>query len=360
MDPAQAPEAPPARTGRYALGVLALAAAAAILWLAIPVGIGLLLGMLTAFVLQPYYGRLRARTRRPELSALLCVAAAAVVLLAGLGGMGYLLIVRGVALGGKLVALLEPGGSGRPSVDRFTAWLERLHVPTGDLISRLRDAAAELTARAAKLAAVVAGTTFHGLLMLFFVLLTLHFVLCNWHTLVRRAEVLSPLPPAHTRSLLQDFAREGRGVLLGTVITGLAQGALAGLGYLITGTPEAAFFAALTAVASLIPAVGTLLIWVPIGVFLILSGHTVAGIVELLYGAAVVVGISDYVLRPLLIRGHGKTPALLTFVALFGGLEVFGVIGLILGPVVMGLALAMLRIYEQDALRRREERPAQP
>jgi predicted PurR-regulated permease PerM len=69
---------------------------------------------------------------------------------------------------------------------------------------------------------------------------------------------------------------------------------------------------------------------------------------ELVYGAVVVIGVSDYILRPWLVAGHGEMPALLTFVSLFGGVEVFGLVGLILGPLTMAIALALLRIYARE------------
>ncbi len=72
------------------------------------------------------------------------------------------------------------------------------------------------------------------------------------------------------------------------------------------------------------------------------------GIVELLWGALVVVGFSDYVIRPRLV-GDEEMPMILTFLALFGGLEVMGMIGLIAGPVIMALAVAVLRLYAREA-----------
>ena len=169
-----------------------------------------------------------------------------------------------------------------------------------------------------------------------------------------------PLRPRDTRALFDEFRRVGRTVLLGTVMTGLAQGLLSTIGYWITRVPDAPFFGALTTVASLLPGVGTLLVWVPVGLYLILTGHVGLGIAELTYGAAVVVGLSDYIIRPRLVGSHSEAPALLTFVALFGGLEVFGLIGLILGPVIMSLAVALLRIYEREATIRRTAEVSAP
>ena len=170
--------------------------------------------------------------------------------------------------------------------------------------------------------------------------------------MARHAENMLPLRPRYTRDLLEEFRRVGRTTLLGTVATGLAQGALAGLGYFVTGVPEPAFFGAATALASLVPGIGTLFIWLPAGIFLIAEGHPALGSLELIWGALVVVGASDYVIRPARVGRHSTMPALLTFTGLFGGVEAFGLIGLILGPLLMALSFSLLRLFAHDAARR--------
>jgi predicted PurR-regulated permease PerM len=162
--------------------------------------------------------------------------------------------------------------------------------------------------------------------------LTMYFVLRHWPLLVRRAEELLPLHPRHSHALLEEFRSAGRTTLLGTVVTGLVQGGLAAVGYWVLGVPEPAFFGAATAVASLLPVVGTVLVWLPAGLFLIAIGQVGKGISELAYGLLMV----------------GDMPVLLTLIALFGGLELFGIIGLILGPVLMVLARAILRLYAAE------------
>lgn len=351
---APAPDlAPASRSEQHALGIGALLATLAIVWVACPVGIGILLGTLTAFTLQPFYRRLRARWQRPVLAALLCVGATLLTIALGLFGFGYLLVGRGIDRVRDLVLALRPGGPVRHLLERLANWLSHLGLQPQRLADQIGEATASVSMRLASIATAVAGTTFASLLTIFFLILSMFFVLQNWTVLARRAEIMLPLRPRDTRALFDEFRRVGRTVLLGTVLTGLAQGILATIGFFITRVPDAPFLGALTTVASLVPGVGTLLVWVPVGLYLIFTGHVALGIVELVYGAAVVVGVSDYIIRPRLVGGHNEAPALLTFVALFGGLEVFGLIGLILGPVIVSLALALLRIYESEAALRR-------
>jgi predicted PurR-regulated permease PerM len=212
-------------------------------------------------------------------------------------------------------------------------------------VAKLRDAAAEVTASVGLLAGAVLNATFSGLLGIVFMVLAMYFVLRHWPLLVRRAEELLPLQPRHSHALIEEFRIAGRTTLLGTIVTGLVQGALAAIGYWVLGVPEPAFFGAATAVASLLPVVGTVLVWLPAGLYLIAMGEVGMGIAELAYGVVVVVGVSDYYIRPKLVGGETHMPALLTLIALFGGLELFGIVGLVLGPVLMALALATLRLY---------------
>jgi predicted PurR-regulated permease PerM len=212
----------------------------------------------------------------------------------------------------------------------------------------VRGAAAEAASKLTDSIPAVAEATFSALLTLFFTVMTAFFVLRHWTEILQRAERMLPVHPMHTRVVLVEFQKVGKEVFIGTMLTGLAQGFLAGVGYALGGVPEPALLGALTAMCSVVPVVGTLLVWVPVGVGLIVSGHPVAGSFELLWGALVVVILSDYVIRPRLVGGHGHVPTLLTFISLFGGVEVFGLIGLIVGPVVAAVALALIRTYDRE------------
>jgi len=173
-------------------------------------------------------------------------------------------------------------------------------------------------------------------------------ILRHWARIITTVAEVSPLCREDTRALLEEFRTVGRTTLSGTVVTGVTQGALAAIGFWVTGVPQPLFLGIATAIASLVPAVGTLLVWVPAGLYLLAIGSPGAGVVELAWGALVVVGFSDYVIRPRLVGDEGM-PAILTFLALFGGLEVLGLPGLIAGPVLMALAVAVLRLYAREA-----------
>jgi predicted PurR-regulated permease PerM len=222
-----------------------------------------------------------------------------------------------------------------------------VHVDPGDLGTRFREGAANALGRAASAVATIASVGAHALLTLLFIALSTFFVLLHWRTLTIRVERMLPLHPLHTRRLFREARTAGRGILLGTLVTGLAQGALAALGYRLFGVEHALLLGAVTAIASLVPAVGTLLVWGPIAVFLIASGRVGSGIGLLVYCSLAVIGVCDFLLRPLLVgRAEKGVPSLITFIAIFGGIEVFGVVGLVLGPVLVSVCLAVLRTWE--------------
>lgn len=344
------------RAQRRALGWFAVGAVFVILWMVRPIGVGIFLGVLMGFALEPLDALLQRRMR-PAFSAVCSVVIATLSIAGSVGGLGYLLTTKGVMLTRQLLAAFGPGGAASGFVERWTARATAIGFSPHDIVDKLREGAADVASSAAGIAEIVAATTASATLGLFFATLTMYFILRDWKRLSERAQLLLPLRPDYTRALFDEFRRVGRSTFLGTLVTGIAQGVLATIGYAIASVPEAFFFGAVTAVASLIPAVGTMLVWVPAGIVLIVAEHAVRGTVLLVWGLCVVVGVSDYVIRPRLVGSEAATPALVTFAALFGGVEAFGLKGLILGPVLMSLATAVLRLYSHEAELRRQPAP---
>jgi predicted PurR-regulated permease PerM len=329
---------------RRALGVLAIISAVAMGWLALPFATALILGALLAFALEPVWRTLTRSTRKPVVSAVVTVILSGVVIVGALAGFASAFVSRTVQLTNLARQDLQNGGPLSHSLSALSHWLARIGIDPSQLTTRLQASIGDLATRAGSLAAALASSTFAVLLGLFFALMTMYVVLRHWQRIAAAVVAASPLDQDYTQALLEEFRRVGRTTLSGAVLTGITQGALAAIGYWLTGVPYPFFFGVTTAFASLLPAVGTLFVWVPIGLYLLAMGHSGAAIAELLWGALIVVGLSDYVIRPRLVREE-TMPALLVFIALFGGLEVMGLDGLIIGPVIMGLSLAVLRLY---------------
>ena len=342
-------------TERQALNVLAVLAVIAMVWLAQPFATALVLGALLAFTLEPAYEWL-TRYVGSTFAAVSVVLVSGLAIVGALVGFATAFVARAVTLVNDAREQLQSGGPVADWASAVSRWLAHIGIDTSTIQQRLQAGIGDLATRAGATAGFIASNTFDALLGLFFALFTMYVVLGHWKRMVRATVAFSPLDPQYTEALLDEFRLVGRTTLSGTVFTGLSQGALATIGFWITGVPHALFFGVMTAFASLLPAVGTLLVWVPAGLFLFATDHPGMGLTELLWGALVVVGVSDYVIRPRLVRDESM-PALLVFVSLFGGLEVLGLSGLIVGPLLMGLALAVLRLYARENQAKRESTP---
>lgn len=132
-----------------------------------------------------------------------------------------------------------------------------------------------------------------------------------------------------------------KAVLYGLVLTALAQGILAGIGYWAAGIRAPALLGALTALVALLP-FGTPLVWGSLGVWLLLSGHTWAGIGLLLWGSLVVSWV-DNLIRPLVISSASHIPFLLVLFGVIGGFTAFGLVGMFVGPVIIAVLMAVWR-----------------
>jgi len=335
-----------------ALAFAAAAAVAVIFWLVRPIGLGILLGILLAFLAQPACERLAVRIGA-RWASLVMVVVTGLAVAATLGGLGWLFVSRGTVLADELVVAVGPRGFVDSVVGRVGDFTQRFGVSPDDLREHLRVIAGNAASSAERIAGTIVSATASALLGLLFAMLAMHYVLRRGNGLWRRVEDTLPLRPTYTAALIAEFRRVGRATLRGSVITGIIQGVFAAIGFWISGVPEPIFFGAATVIASFVPVVGVLLVIVPACVGLAVTGHGVGAIVEIVWGLVVVVGVSDYVIRPRFVRGEAKVPTLVTFAALLGGVEVLGLKGLLIGPVVMALALAVLRLYAAETRERR-------
>jgi predicted PurR-regulated permease PerM len=136
-------------------------------------------------------------------------------------------------------------------------------------------------------------------------------------------------------------------VIGSNVLTGLAQAAVATVGYLVAGAPQPLFFGLLTLLASFIPTVGTALISLPLAGLLFLLGKPWAGLFLVLW-SVLIVALVDNVMRPWLIRSEVQIHGAVIFFSLIGGILVFGLPGLALGPLALSFFTTMMRFHSRD------------
>jgi predicted PurR-regulated permease PerM len=334
---------------RVPLAIATLLLLVAAVWVAAPLWVGLMLGTVMAFTAQPVHRRLTARFGMRSSAA-----AVATTLLGGLamasGGAVVLVVVAREVV--KIVSVFQRGLASGSAFEllgpRATQALVRLGVEPYSIIEGLRSELGRLSSGAASTAGVILQTTAGALLTLVIALWTMYYTLLDWPGLARRLELLLPLDASDVRALTREFRDVGRSAFVATLGCAVIQGVLAAMGLALAGIPEPITWSVLLAITSFVPVVGTALVWLPAGCYLIATGHLARGVFEWVWGALIVMALTDYVVRPRLAGKGGHTHPLLTLISLVGGVLAFGLPGLVAGPLIVSLFAATLRIYERD------------
>jgi predicted PurR-regulated permease PerM len=130
----------------------------------------------------------------------------------------------------------------------------------------------------------------------------------------------------------------------GGVLVAIIQGSLGGIAFYLLGTTSPVLWGSAMTISSFLPWIGTLIVWGPMAVYLLLQGSYIKGIILIIYGG-LVIGSVDNVVRPMIISGRTKMPTLPIFFSVLGGIKLFGLIGLIMGPLVMALFVSVFDIF---------------
>lgn len=226
-----------------------------------------------------------------------------------------------------------------PLADKLEPYSEKIMAKLGEFAGKVGEFLA------ASLGKLTEGTVVF-FFQLFIMLYSMFFFLISGPSLIEKIMGYVPMSPADKQRILEVGLSVSRATVKGTLIIGIIQGALGGLGFAVAGIEAAVFWGAIMAVLSILPGIGTTLVWAPAVVYLLLSGQTIAGIGLLVWSAGVV-GTIDNFLRPVLVGRDTEMPDLLILLSTLGGLTLFGAAGLVLGPILAALFLTVLAIYSQ-------------
>jgi predicted PurR-regulated permease PerM len=186
--------------------------------------------------------------------------------------------------------------------------------------------------------------TVNFLFMAFVFLYTMYFFQMDGDKLVKKILYYLPMKSSDENLMLDKFTSVTRATLKGTLLIGLLQGGLAGIAFAVVGIDNAVFWGTVMAVLSIIPSVGSALVWGPAAIILIIQGHVTGGIGLLIF-CGVVVGSLDNVLRPILVGKDTKMHELMIFFGTLGGIVMFGITGIFIGPLIASLFVTIWEIY---------------
>jgi predicted PurR-regulated permease PerM len=233
------------------------------------------------------------------------------------------------------------------AADRVEGWLKSklpASMQDTDFSDQLRQGAEKAAAYlASKLTGLLKNlVTFF--VDLFLMLFALFFMFREGHEVVRGVRHLLPFDS----EIQSEMLEESRELIFASVavalVIALMQGALGGLAFTLVGISSPLFWAVLIAFFSLVPVVGSALIWVPAALWIGLNGHWGKAIVIVAISGGVA-GIADNFVRPLLLRNRTRLNELLLFISVLGGIEVFGLLGIVAGPTIMAAAMGVFRVY---------------
>ncbi|KOO05017.1 AI-2E family transporter [Vibrio nereis] len=188
------------------------------------------------------------------------------------------------------------------------------------------------------------ATTF--LMDFFLMLFVLFFLLRDHDKIISAIRHILPLSRSQEDKLLNEIEQVSKSAVMGSFLTAIAQGIAGGIGMWLAGFPGL-FWGTMMGFASFIPVVGTALIWIPAVLYLFLTGDTTWAIFLMVW-SVVIVGSIDNLLRPFLMQGSAGMNTLMIFFSLLGGLHLFGLIGLIYGPLVFAVTMVLFKIYEEE------------
>jgi predicted PurR-regulated permease PerM len=331
--------------------ILVLAVSFAFLAVAWPFLIPLLLGALLAGLCDPLYRWVtRLLGGRRSLAAGITLLILFVLIVGPLSAFVGVVVKQALAVSNQALPWVQEHFG---AVSAFNAhdWLARRfpalaqYVPEQDQIV---DSAAQLAKATGTYlvggATQLTASTATFLLNLFVMLYAMFYFLRDGGAILKKILYYTPLSHGDEVRVLERLRSVTRATIKGTVVIGIIQGTLAGIGLWFAGLPSAAFWGTIMAVLSIIPGIGAALVWLPAVIYLFVIGEKLTATLLLIWCSAVV-GTIDNMLRPKLVGKDAKMPDLLILIGTLGGLFLFGPIGFIIGPLVCGLFLTVWEIY---------------
>lgn len=355
----------PVNTSYLLIGALLLALAGSYL-LFRPYVEAIILAFLAALVCNPFNCMLRQRMgERSALASLVtCLLVTLLVVIPVVLAL-VALLRQGAGYAGVVIQWVDAGGvtelMQRPTVLKILETINTVvpaEITSPDYIKdQVMGTASQLGVGLFSMTRQIVGGAAGLMLSGGLMMIVLFFMLRDYDAMVEFLRRAVPLSRSQEDRLLDETVAVTRSALLGNLITAALQGTVAGFGMWMAGFPGF-FWGAMIALASFIPVVGTALIWIPAALYLWATGEAGWALFLTLW-SAILVGSIDNFVRPMFVQGAAALNGLLIFLSILGGLQLFGLMGLIYGPLIISLTLVLYRMYEQefsDFLERQDQR----
>ena len=317
-------------------------------WLMIKPFLGVVAwAIVLVIVFYPVHTRLASRIKRPGLRALLsCFLVVLIIVLP--------LIVLTTLIAQELAQVIPnlPAqmshllNSPTSPLGRLSGWLQtRFGIDTvsskGFVVEHLKQSSDWLLGSSLNWMRNIVS----GIVRAFFVLFTMYYLFKDGDKIVDKLPAALPLGRKQSEAIILRTKEVVSASVYGVVAIAAIQGLLGGIAFWVLGIPSPLLWAVLMGFVCMIPLAGSFLVWLPLSIYLMITGHWTKAIILIVWGALVISTV-DNLLRPKLVGGQTKLHELLVFFAVLGGISVFGLLGIVLGPVVLAITLGLLRTFQ--------------
>ena len=319
-------------------GVLLLALLILSFFLIRPILLSIIVGIILAFIFEPAYKWFFKLTKHKSLSAMIICALLILLLVLPFWFLIPVFIDQSVKFytAAQQMDFITPIKSIFPSLITSESFAEEISSILSNFATKITNAVVNyLSDTILNLPSL--------LLQLAVVLFTFYFILKDKDQFFEYARSLMPFSKEVEGKLVSSTKGITVAVIYGQVIVGFIQGIIAGLGFFIFGVPNALLLTFIASLAGIFPIIGTVIIWIPVALYLLLTGNIFAAVGVIIFGS--ISSIADNFIRPIIVSRKSKIHPAILLIGMIGGLIMFGFLGFILGPLIIAYFLIFLEIY---------------
>lgn len=317
----------------------------------------LVVGALIAYLLFPLHDRLAKILKSKNLAGIILSLSSATLLLLFLAILIPPLVIQAGQLYSNTEQIVSKQlqeleeCSGKDSKDLRCRLNEKITNLIGqkDIKDKLADTTKQVSGFVARSLMTIIGSIAAFIISIVIILFSVFYFLDNGVEIKDTILDLLPIKTSYKDKVLKKIEDTINVIVVGNVTTAFLQGLAGGVIFFILGVPSSLFWGFLIFLFAFVPAIGSTIIWIPAAVILILKGSLTKGIVLIAY-STIVLGSIDNILKPKLIGNRIKLSSFMIFLAVLGGLKLFGILGLIFGPLVLALLSTFIQIYREETI----------
>jgi len=305
-----------------------------------PILLAIIFGIILAFLFSPLYDKLNNKIKRKDLSATIITVALIIIIVVLLWYITPVVVDQSIKfyMSSQSIDFVTPLKKIFPQTFSSEQFAQQIGSVLHSSVTKATNSLMNAFSDAVMNAAMV-------ILKLVIVFFIFYFVLRDKDKLLSYLRSLSPFSKTMERSLFSSSKQITLSVLYGQVVLGIVEGLVASVGYFVFGVNNAVLLTLLSVFTGILPIIGTAIVWGPVSIFLLIEGNVLAALGVIIFG--ILSWLINNLVKPVFISRRTKLNSAIILVAMVGGLLVFGLLGLILGPLIISYLIILLEAYRQ-------------